>query len=169
MLQQTQVKTVIPYYEAFLERFPNVETLAAASIGEVLASWSGLGYYRRARQLHRAAQEVVHRGEGLPENARALEKLPGIGPYTAAAVASIAFGEAVPVLDGNVERVLSRYVALSEDPKRRAHRNTLLALAAEILDRERPGESNQAMMELGATVCTPRRPQCGSCPIAAYR
>ena len=111
MLQQTRVETVIPYYEAFLERFPDVESLADAPIDDVLALWSGLGYYRRARQLHRAAQQIVDLGGEFPATARALTELPGIGPYTSAAIASIAFGEAVPVLDGNVERVLSRLTA----------------------------------------------------------
>ena len=167
MLQQTRVSTVIPYYQAFLARFPDVGALAAASVDDVLALWSGLGYYRRARQMHRAAQEVVAGGGRFPDSARGLEELPGIGPYTAAAVASIAFGEPVAVLDGNVERVLSRYMALTEDPRRRAYRDVLLAKATEFLDLARPGDSNQALMELGARICTPRRPQCVDCPIAA--
>lgn len=166
MLQQTRAAAVVGYYGAFLQRFPTVETLAAASVDEVLASWSGLGYYRRARQLHRAAREIVARG-GFPTSARCLEELPGVGPYTAAAVASIAFGEVVAVLDGNVERVLSRYLALAGDPKRKAHRESLAAKAAELLDPRRPGDSNQALMELGATVCLPRAPRCASCPLAA--
>jgi len=164
MLQQTQVQTVIPYWEAFLERFPTVEALAGAPIDEVLAAWTGLGYYRRARQLHRAAGEVVERG-GLPENAEGLEELPGIGPYTAAAVASIAFGEVVAGVDGNVERVISRVLALEEDPKRSAGRKEIAATAARLLDPRRPGDGNQALMELGATVCRPRAPRCGECPL----
>lgn len=167
MLQQTQVKTAIPYYEAFLTRFPTVEDLAAAHIDEVLALWSGLGYYRRARQMHQAAIEIVAEQVGFPGSAEGLLRLPGIGPYTAAAVASIAFGEVVPVLDGNVERVLSRYLALDEDPERRQPRDILLAKAAEFLDPRCPGESNQALMELGATVCMPRKPMCKSCPLEA--
>lgn len=164
MLQQTQVKTVVPYFEGFLETFPTVAALAAAPVDQVLAVWSGLGYYRRARQLHRAAQEIVER-RSFPNSARELEELPGIGPYTAAAVASIAFGEAVTSLDGNVERVLSRYLALAGDPKQRRRRAALLAAGAALLDPEHPGESNQALMELGATVCVPRRPRCGECPL----
>jgi A/G-specific adenine glycosylase len=165
MLQQTQVRTAIPYFESFLERFPTVEALAALPVERVLAAWSGLGYYRRARQLHQAAREIVSRG-GFPHTARELEELPGIGAYTAAAVASIAFDEGVPALDGNVERVLSRYLALAGDPKRRPQRAALLAAGAALLDPEHPGEGNQSLMELGATVCVPRRPRCGECPLA---
>ncbi len=165
MLQQTQVRTVVPRYGAFLRRFPTLESLAAASVDEVLASWSGLGYYRRARQLHRAAIEIAGAGGGFPTSSREMQRLPGIGPYTAAAVASIAFGEVVAVLDGNVERVLCRRLALAEDPKRGAARRRLLAAAAELLDPRRPGDSNQALMELGATVCRPKSPDCGACPL----
>ncbi len=171
MLQQTQVRTVIPYYQAFVRRFPTVADLAAAPVDEVLALWSGLGYYRRARQLHRAAREMVAAGSGLagrfPATAAELEAYPGIGPYTAAAVASIAFGEVVPVLDGNVERLLSRRFATADDPKRRAPRRKLLAAAAALLDPDRPGDSNQALMELGATVCRPTKPDCPACVLAA--
>lgn len=166
MLQQTRVGTVIPYYEAFLRRFPDVETLAAAAVDEVLAAWSGLGYYRRARQLHRAAVEIVAGGRGFPATAEELQRLPGIGPYTAAAVASIAYGEVVPVLDGNVERLLCRWLAYGEDPKRAAPRRKLVAVAAAMLDPSRPGDSNQALMELGATVCRPSKPGCSDCPLA---
>lgn len=166
MLQQTQVKTVIPYYERFMERFPAVEDLAAADLDEVLSYWSGLGYYRRARQLHTAAQEVVERG-GFPTTAEGLRSLSGIGPYTAAAVASMAFQEAVPVLDGNVERVLCRWLAWEEDAKRAPVRRRLLEEAVHLLDPVRPGDSNQAMMELGALVCRPQAPRCDSCPLAS--
>jgi A/G-specific adenine glycosylase len=166
MLQQTRAETVIPYFREFLRRFPDVGSLAGVPVDDVLALWSGLGYYRRARLLHAAAREIVTFGGEIPGTAGELERLPGIGPYTAAAVASIAFGEVVPVLDGNVERLLARYVALAEDPRRRASREVLLAKAAELLDPSRPGDSNQAMMELGATVCLPRRPRCDSCPLA---
>ena len=165
MLQQTQVKTVVPYYEEFLNRFPRVEVLAAASVDEVLAQWSGLGYYRRARQLHAAARQIAELG-AFPANSSELQRLPGIGPYTAAAVASMAFGEAVPVLDGNVERVLGRRLGLDQDPKKAAARRKLLAAGARLLDAERPGDSNQALMEIGATICRPKKPDCGSCPIA---
>jgi A/G-specific adenine glycosylase len=164
MLQQTQVKTVIPYYEAFMERFPDVASLASATVEDVLSRWSGLGYYRRARQLHGAALAIVELGR-FPTTARDLEQLPGIGPYTAAAVASMAFGEAVPVLDGNVERLLCRRCALAEDPKRAPVRRQLLEHAAQLLDDQRPGDSNQAMMELGALVCRPQQPACGECPL----
>ena len=165
MLQQTQVQTVIPYYEAFLARFPTVEDLAAAQLDEVLAIWSGLGYYRRARRLHSAATKIAGSGRGFPSSSRELLELPGIGHYTAAAVASIAFGEVVPVLDGNVERVLCRRLALEQDPKRSANRRRLLEAAVALLDGSRPGDSNQALMELGATVCRPKRPNCSSCPL----
>jgi A/G-specific adenine glycosylase len=164
MLQQTRVETVLPFYNRFLERFPAVEDLASAPLEEVLALWSGLGYYRRARQLHAAARQVAAAG-GFPSTVEGLRGLPGIGSYTAAAVASIAFGVAVPVMDGNVERVLSRLLALGEAPRSAAARARLLAAAAELLDPRRPGDSNQALMELGATLCTPRRPKCLLCPL----
>lgn len=165
MLQQTRVETVLPYYERFLERFPDVGALAAAPLEEVLALWSGLGYYRRARQLHAAAARVAR--EGFPGAAHGWRELPGIGEYTAAAVASIAFGEVVPVLDGNVERVAARLLALPDDPKRAAPRRRLRAAAAALLDPERPGDGNQALMELGARICTPRAPKCLLCPLEA--
>ncbi len=165
MLQQTRVETVLPYYRRFLERFPTVEALAAAPVDEVLARWSGLGYYRRARQLHAAAGRIAR--EGFPRTAAALAELPGIGPYTAAAIASIAFGESVPVVDGNVERVVARRLALAEDPKRAAARRLLREAAGALVDPARPGDSNQALMEVGATICTPRRPRCLLCPLAS--
>jgi A/G-specific adenine glycosylase len=166
MLQQTRSETVAPYYGRFLERFPTVEALASASLDEVLARWSGLGYYRRARALHQAARQVVASGGGLPSTVEDLGELPGIGPYTAAAVASLAFGVAEPVLDGNVARVLARYRAVSASPRRAAGRRRLLAIARELLDADRPGDFNQALMELGARVCRPRRPDCPACPLA---
>lgn len=165
MLQQTRVEVVLPYYERFLARFPRVEDLASAGIDEVLALWSGLGYYRRARQLHAAARQIAAAGS-FPRTLEGWRELPGIGPYTAAAVASIAFGVVAPVLDGNVERVVSRWLAQAEDPKASGPRRRLLETAAGLLDPERPGDSNQALMELGATICTPRRPKCLLCPIA---
>src|SRR3954471_3507275 len=164
MLQQTRVETVLPFYNRFLERFPTVGDLASAGIDEILALWSGLGYYRRARQLHAAARRIAELGT-FPSTLEGLLALPGIGAYTAAAVASIAFDVAVPVMDGNVERVLSRCLALDEDPKSGNARRQLLAAAAELLDPERPGDSNQALMELGATLCSPRRPKCLLCPL----
>lgn len=165
MLQQTRVETVLPYYHRFLERFPTVEDLAAASVDEVLAQWSGLGYYRRARQLHEAAGQVVERG-GMPRTVEGLRELSGVGPYTAAAVASIAFGVPAGVMDGNVERVVSRLLATSADPKSAAGRRRLLRqVERELLDPDRPGDGNQALMELGATVCAPRQPRCLPCPL----
>ena len=163
MLQQTRVETVLPYYERFLERFPDVHALAAAPLEEVLALWSGLGYYRRARQLHAAA--AVLASEGFPDDSAGWRRLPGIGEYTAAAVASISRGEVVPVLDGNVERVTARLLALAEDPKRTAPRRLLREAARSLLDPARPGDGNQALMELGARVCTPRNPKCLLCPL----
>ncbi len=166
MLQQTRVETVIPYYEAFLTRFPTVETLAAATTDEVLARWSGLGYYRRARQLHTAARRILEAGR-FPASSIELQELPGIGPYTAAAVASLAFDEPVPVLDGNVERVLARRLELDRDPKKAAVRRRLLEEGSRMLDPARPGDSNQALMELGATICRPVEPDCRSCPLTS--
>ncbi len=166
MLQQTRVETVVPAYERFLSRFPSLAALASASEEEVLAVWSGLGYYRRARLLWQAARRVDGSG-GLPRTAAELALLPGFGPYTAAAVASIAFGEPALVIDGNVERVLSRQLALREDPRRGSGRAALRTAGEALLDCERPGDSNQALMELGATVCLPRAPRCPECPLRA--
>ena len=165
MLQQTRVEVVVPYYERFLERFPDVGTLAAAGEAEVLALWSGLGYYGRARRLHAAARRIVHETGNFPATPVALSRLPGIGSYTAAAVASIAFGEPVAVLDGNVERVAARLLACDGDPKRAAPRRRFFAVAEALLDPADPGRSNQALMELGATVCAPRSPRCAECPL----
>lgn len=163
MLQQTQVSTVLRFYEGFLARFPDFGALAAAPTSEVLAAWSGLGYYQRARRLQALAHRV---GDGgLPKTRSELLKLPGIGRYTAAAVASIAFGEAVPVVDGNVERVLARWLALEDDVDSGLGRSQLEEVAARFLSVECPGESNQALMELGATVCLPRNPRCERCPL----
>lgn len=169
MLQQTRVETVLGYYERFLARFPDPDSLAAAPTEEVLGLWSGLGYYRRARQLQLAARALLAaEAEGKsPRTASALAELPGVGAYTAAAIASIAFGEPVPVLDGNVARVVARRLALSEPPTGAAARRRLLAEAAGLLDPARPGDSNQALMELGATLCSPRAPRCAACPLAS--
>ena len=165
MLQQTQVATVIERYNAFMERFPTVESLATAAEEDVLALWSGLGYYRRARMLRKAARQVVEAYAGkLPETAEHLRELPGIGAYTAAAIASIAHGEPVAVVDGNVERVLCRLEGWAADGSA-ALRRKIEVLAARILDKKQPGDFNQAMMELGAVVCTPRNPQCMLCPL----
>jgi A/G-specific adenine glycosylase len=165
MLQQTRVEVVVPYFHRFLARFPTVEALAAAEVEEVLGRWSGLGYYRRARLLHAAARRLA--AGGFPRTVDGLRELPGVGGYTAAAVASIAFGARVPALDGNVERVLARRLAFGGDPRRAAGRRALVEAALALLDPERPGDGNQALMELGATVCTPRRPACPRCPLAA--
>ena len=160
MLQQTRVAAVIEHYHEFLRRFPTVEKLASAREASVLAAWSGLGYYRRARMLHAAAKVVVRElGGQFPVTAEAWRQLPGIGRYTAAAIASIAFGEAVGVVDGNVERVLQRATG------KRIAGEELWREADRLLDHERPGDFNQAMMELGATVCTPRAPACLMCPV----
>jgi len=166
MLQQTRVATAVPYFERFLARFPTAAALAAASEDEVLALWSGLGYYRRARQLHAAAGRIA--ATGFPRTARELAELPGVGPYTAAAVASIAFGEPVAVVDGNVIRVVARLVAWEAPVERAASRRAIAAVAAALLDPDRPGESNQALMELGATLCRPAAPLCEACPVAPF-
>ena len=158
MLQQTRVDVVIPYFLRFIDRFPTLRELAAAPLDDVLALWSGLGYYARARNLHRAAQAC---GGELPRTAALLQALPGFGPYTAAAVASLAFGEDVPLVDGNVARVLARVFALSGDARAQSW-----ILAAQLLPAGRGGEFNEALMELGATVCTPRSPDCSRCPLA---
>lgn len=170
MLQQTQVDTVIPYFEKFLGRFPTVRALAAAPVEEVLAMWSGLGYYSRARNLHAAAQIIANNGSGgkkgtFPSTMAEWLELPGIGRYTAGAVASIAFGEKVPVVDGNVIRVLARLFALKGDPKKNPLHSKLWKLAATLLPEKRIGDFNQALMELGALVCTPENPKCGACPL----
>ncbi|MGZ6143181.1 MAG: A/G-specific adenine glycosylase [Myxococcales bacterium] len=157
MLQQTRVDVVVPYFQRFVERFPTLQSLAGAPLDDVLALWSGLGYYRRARNLHEAAQPA---NGALPKTAAELRELPGFGPYTAAAVASLAFGEDVPLVDGNVARVLARVFRLRGDARAQSWR-----LAAELLPRGRAGEFNEALMELGATVCTPRAPKCTSCTI----
>ncbi|MDY7228935.1 A/G-specific adenine glycosylase [Hyalangium rubrum] len=166
MLQQTQVSTVIPYWERFLARFPTVEALAQAPLEEVLTGWKGLGYYSRARNLHRAAQEVVARfGGRLPSTAEELLTLPGFGRYTAGAVASIAFGEQAPLVDGNVARVLSRLFEVEGLPGDRAREARLWELARALVQGERPGDFNQALMEHGATVCRPESPLCLLCPV----
>jgi A/G-specific adenine glycosylase len=166
MLQQTRVETVIPYYQRFLSRFPDVETLARAEPDEVLGAWAGLGYYSRARNLQKAARAVVkNHGGRLPDTVEALRELPGIGRYTAGAVASIAFDRPEPLVDGNVARVLARLLAIREDVKSPAVQRRLWEAAAELARGPQPGELNQALMELGATVCTPKSPGCGTCPL----
>ena len=165
MLQQTRVGAVIPYFQRFLERFPTLGDLARAPVEDVLAAWSGLGYYRRARHLHAAARKIVDvHGGCIPRDVRAVRDLPGVGRYTAGAIRSIAFGEADPVVDGNVARVLARSLGLEGDPRRAPVRARLWEEAARLLDPDAPGDFNQALMELGATVCTPVQPDCGRCP-----
>ena len=168
MLQQTRVETVIPYYHRFLDRFPDVAALAGAELDDVLGAWQGLGYYSRARNLKRAAEHVVECcGGELPDTADALRELPGVGRYTAGAVASIAFDRPEPIVDGNVARVLSRFHGLTEDPKSRAGQKRLWEEAERLVRGRSPGDLNQALMELGATVCTPRSPECPRCPVRA--
>ena len=166
MLQQTRVDAVIPYYARFLARFPTLEALAAAPEEDVLACWSGLGYYARARNLHRAAGAALARHGGLPRAIDALRALPGFGPYTAGAVASIAFGERAAAVDGNVSRVLARLFLVDADPASAAARGEISALASALLPPARTGEWNQALMDLGATVCTKPVPSCARCPLA---
>ena len=169
MLQQTRVAAVIPYYERFLERFPDVRALAEAPEEEVLRLWSGLGYYSRARNLQKAAQEIAARHGGtFPRSWVDALSLPGIGDYTAAAILSIAYGEKHAVLDGNVARVVARLEARRGDLRQGGRWQELQKMADEWLDRGSPGEWNQAMMELGATVCTPRAPQCLLCPVSKF-
>jgi len=166
MLQQTQVVTVLDYYARWMERFPDVASLAAADLDDVLELWAGLGYYRRARFLHRGAKYVVEELDGeIPTTAKELRALPGVGPYTAGAIASIAFGEVEALVDGNVERILARIFAIPGDPKDRANQKQFWALAEALVDDARPGDFNQSMMELGATVCTPKNPTCLLCPV----
>jgi len=169
MLQQTRVAVVVERYQAFLARFPTLESLARAAEEDVLALWSGLGYYRRAHMLLKAAQFIAGRQmTSLPSSSEELRKLPGIGAYTAAAIASIAFGEPVAVVDGNVERVLCRLQGWEFSPGAEAAlKRSVHDLADRLLDPAQPGDFNQAMMELGATVCLPRNPQCLVCPFAA--
>lgn len=166
MLHQTQAQTVVPYYERFLARFPTVESLAAANLDDVLKAWEGLGYYARARNLHRGAHQVVERYDGqLPRTADELLGISGIGRYTAGAILSIAFGQDRPAVDGNVTRVLCRAFNIDAPPQG-ATAEGLWTLAEQILPRGQAGGFNEALMDLGATVCTPRRPDCAHCPWA---
>ncbi len=166
MLQQTQVVTVIAYYQNFLKQFPTLADLAAAPLADVLKAWEGLGYYARARNLHRAAGEILTRHEGrFPTTYAELRALPGFGEYTAGAVASIAFGEAVPAVDGNVRRVLARLFAIEGDVRQGAAARQLKQIAETLVDPTQPGEWTQTLMELGALVCLPRAPKCLLCPV----
>lgn len=168
MLQQTQIQTVIPYLERWLKRFPNVEALANAELEEVLKVWEGLGYYARARNLHRAARIILEKHGGrIPETRDALLALPGIGPYTAGAILSLAYGKDEPILDGNARRVLTRVFGVAGPLGRSATEKRLWELARAIIVPGRAREVNEALMDLGREVCTPRAPRCGECPLAA--
>ncbi len=165
MLQQTRVETVVPYFERFMARFPSLRALALADPDEVRTLWSGLGYYRRAQLMHRAAQIVAERHGGeLPGDPATLGELPGFGPYTVGAVASLAFDAPVPAVDGNVERVLARFHGI-DDPRSAEGRRGIRAQAQAWVESEAPGEINEALIELGATVCSLRRPRCLTCPL----
>lgn len=169
MLQQTQVATVVPYFNRFIKKLPDFASLSAADEQTVLRLWQGLGYYRRARHLHAAARQIVSRHNGkLPRSVDALMELPGVGRYTAGAIASIAFDVKAPILDGNVARVLCRMDRIKADPREPATRDRLWKRAEEILPDRRIGDFNSALMELGATVCTPRAPKCPLCPMQTY-
>ncbi|KAL0370920.1 UNVERIFIED_CONTAM: Adenine DNA glycosylase [Sesamum angustifolium] len=166
MLQQTRVQTVIDYFNRWMEKWPTIHHLAQASIEEVNEMWAGLGYYRRARFLLEGAKMVVEGGGEFPKTASSLQMVKGIGNYTAGAIASIAFEEAVPVVDGNVVRVIARLKAISANPKNSATVKNIWKLARQLVDPKRPGDFNQALMELGATVCSPAAPSCSTCPIS---
>jgi A/G-specific adenine glycosylase len=167
MLQQTRAQAVIPYYQRFLDRFPDVHALSAAREADVLAAWSGLGYYSRARNLQHAALAIVARG-AFPRDYAAIRELSGVGPYTAAAVASIAFGAPHAVVDGNVLRVIARLQDDAADIQSSRTRARFQRIADDLLDRRNPAQFNQAIMELGATVCLPRAPLCPACPVAQF-
>jgi len=167
MLQQTQVETVIPYYRRFLRRFPSMAAVARASVDDVLEVWAGLGYYSRARNFHAAARIVVAKYRGrVPRDLGAMTALPGVGRYIAGAVLSIAYDLPVPIVDGNVTRVLCRLFAIGGDPRGTRVRRRLLSLAGQLVPEERAGDFNQAMMEFGAMVCTPASPACRLCPVS---
>jgi A/G-specific adenine glycosylase len=167
MLQQTRVETVIPYFQRWIERFPSVEALAQASLQSVLAAWEGLGYYSRARNIHKTAQMIVAQyGGRLPDDLAALRSLPGIGRYTAGAIASIAFGKDAPALDGNIRRVLARLFNVSEPARSPAGERRLWELAGAHLPLGSAGDFNQGLMDLGATICTPQAPDCQRCPLS---
>lgn len=165
MLQQTRVDTARPYFERFIQAFPSVEDLASAEVEAVLSQWSGLGYYQRARRLHAAARQIVAGGEGFPSSFAGWLRLPGVGPYTAAAISSIVLSLREPAIDGNVMRVVGRLLALEEDPRKKSGYRAVQTEARTLLDLQRPGDSNQAIMEIGATLCLPRRPRCSKCPL----
>lgn len=169
MLQQTQVNTVIGYFGRFIRQFPTLQALAQADEQQVLRAWQGLGYYRRARNLHAAAQTIVQKyGGEVPKDVATLLKLPGIGRYTAGAVASLAFGVPAPIVDGNILRVLCRIDAIRSDPRSTQVQKRLWTRAAQLLPGDQPGDFNSGMMELGATVCLPRHPRCQDCPVRMF-
>lgn len=169
MLQQTQIDTVIPYYKRFLDRFPTVGKLAGAPLEHILELWSGLGYYRRARNLHRAAQEIVEKHGGqFPPDYKQARSLPGVGDYTARAVLSIAYGQPYAVLDGNVARVMARFLTLTGNIAQPEFRRTIEEGLEQLLSRRSPGNFNQALMELGQTVCLPHAPRCAQCPLRGW-
>ncbi len=167
MLQQTQVETVIPYYKNFLSTFPTLQHLAEADLSEVLKVWEGLGYYSRARNLHRAAKMVLNRFRGkIPNSLNALLSLPGIGRYTAGAILSIAYNQEAPILDGNVKRVLARLFAISKNPEKKDMEHLLWKISESLIPKNRARFFNQALMDLGAMICAPKRPICLSCPLS---
>jgi A/G-specific adenine glycosylase len=169
MLQQTQVNTVIPYFRTFIEAYPSIADLAAAGEQDVLRRWQGLGYYSRARNLRAAARTVMQDfGGEVPRTAEQLRRLPGVGRYTAGAIASLAFDERAAILDGNVARVLCRIDRIESDPRQRATQEQLWARAEQLLPRRSAGDFNSSLMELGATICTPRNPRCDACPVRAH-
>lgn len=169
MLQQTQVTTVVPYFIDFMRKFPDLASLASADQQEVLKQWEGLGYYTRARNMHKASKEACAQcGGRLPESAKALQKLSGIGPYTAAAIASIAFGEPIPVVDGNVLRVITRLNGWEEDIRQPATRNLVFEWLSPRIQPHSPANFNEGLMELGALVCTPQSPNCHECPLFPF-
>ena len=169
MLQQTQVNTVLPYYHEFLKRFPSLKRLARANLQEVLKAWEGMGYYARARNLHKAAGVVLNQHKGIvPPSWQDFRKLPGVGDYIAAAVLSIAFNKPYPVVDGNVKRVLSRLFVIQEPVNQSPSKKIFQQAAADLLDTQKPETFNQAIMELGALVCKPRNPLCQTCPVQAW-
>lgn len=169
MLQQTQIETVIPYYQRFIQRYPSIHALAAAPIDDVLKLWEGLGYYRRAHNLHQAANIILNEyGGAFPSAVETLLKLPGIGPYTAGAIASIAFDLPAAALDGNIIRIFTRLLDLDIDISQRASRKQLWQIAADRVPAQRAGDYNQALMELGQRICRPKNPNCAQCPIQAH-
>ena len=167
MLQQTQVDTVIPYYHRFLKAFPTVSSLARAPLQDVLKVWENLGYYSRARNIHAAARVIVEKFSGrIPDNLEAIKTLPGIGQYSAGAILSIAYGQAHPAVDGNVRRILCRLFAIRKPIDDAQEKKQLFELAASLIPARHPGDFNQALMDLGATICKPKNPDCSRCPVA---